>query len=254
MVQTPVRTTTTTELANLAIDLIRQAGCEYGDIRLCKYRSQSLTARDRSLTNLADNVSSGFGVRVLFMGAWGFAASHRKTPEEVTRIVALAVDIAKGSHLSQQEPVRLVPVQSYQDSYITPIDINPFEIPIGEKAELLLNINEQLLSYGERGIKKAYSYLRFNQEDKTFASTEGSLIQQTIYRSYPGFGCSAIANGDAQSRSYERPPLNIGYEHIDKQDLLCNINRVAEEAIEKVNSPEGPSGIRSNLILKPTNL
>lgn len=119
---------------------------------------------------------------------------------------------------------------------------------------MLLHLNEQLLSDGEHGVKKAYSFLRFAREDKTFASTAGSLIEQTIYRSYPGFGCQAIANGDAQSRSYERPPLNIGYEHIDAQDLLSQVERVAQEAIEKVHAPKGPQGIRSTLILKPTNL
>ncbi|MBD1897054.1 TldD/PmbA family protein [Coleofasciculus sp. FACHB-129] len=244
----------TTELSELAIDLIRKAGCEYGDVRFCSYRTQNLYARDRSLSNLSDNVNSGFGVRVLLDGAWGFAASHNKTPAEVARIVALAVDIAKASRLSQLTRVQLVPVEAHRDTYITPIQIDPFTVPIAEKAELLLNVNEQLLNYGDRGIKKAYSYLSFSREDKTFASTEGSLIQQTIYRSYPGFGCTAIANGDAQSRSYERPPLNIGYEHIDQSDILSQVDRVAEEAMEKVHAPVGPSGVRSSLILKPTNL
>ncbi|MBD1880902.1 TldD/PmbA family protein [Coleofasciculus sp. FACHB-T130] len=244
----------TTELSELAINLIRKAGCEYGDVRFCSYRTQNLYARDRSLSNLSDNVNSGFGVRVLLDGAWGFAASHNKTPAEVARIVALAVDIAKASRLSQLTRVQLVPVEAHRDTYITPIQIDPFTVPIAEKAELLLNVNEQLLNYGDRGIKKAYSYLSFSHEDKTFASTEGSLIHQTIYRSYPGFGCTAIANGDAQSRSYERPPLNIGYEHIDQSDILSQVERVAEEAIEKVHAPVGPSGIRSTLILKPTNL
>jgi len=253
MVQAPALIATT-DLAPLAIDLIRQTGCEYGDVRLCTYRSQNLTARDRTLNQLADNVSSGFGVRVLLDGAWGFAASYNKTPAEVERIVALAVNIAKASRLSQQTRVQLAPVQAYRDTYITPITIDPFTIPITEKAELLLHLNEQLLSYSARGIKKAYSYLRFTREDKTFASTEGSIIQQTIYRSYPGFGCTAVANGDAQSRSYEHPPLNKGYEHIDADDLLAQVDRVALEAIEKVNAPKGPQGIRTNLILKPTNL
>jgi TldD protein len=193
-------------------------------------------------------------VRVLLDGAWGFAASPHKTPAEVERIVALAVEIAKGSRLSQQTPVQLAPVEAYRDTYITPIEIDPFTIPITEKADLLLQLNEQLLSYSERGIKKAYSFLGFTREDKTFASTEGSLIQQTIYRSYPGFGCTAIANGDAQSRNYERPPLNKGYEHINPNDLLNQVERVAVDAIEKVYAPKSPSGIRSTLILKPTNL
>ena len=253
MVQAPALIATT-DLAILAIDLICKAGCEYGDVRFCTYRFQNLYASDRSLSNLADNISSGFGVRVLLDGAWGFAASHNKTPAEVQRIVALAVDIARGSRLSQQTRVQLAPTEVYRDTYITPIEIDPFSVPITEKAELLLHINEQLLSYSERGIKKAYSSLSFAHEDKTFASTEGSLIHQTIYRSYPGFGCTAIANGDAQSRSYERPPLNLGYEHINKLDLLNQVNRVAEEAIEKVHAPVGPSGIRTTLILKPTNL
>jgi TldD protein len=253
MVQAPARMTAK-ELATLAIALIRQAGCEYGDIRICTYRHQNLTARDRSLNNLSDHVSSGFGVRVLLNGAWGFAASGRKTPEEIGRIVTLALEIAKGSHLTQQEPARLVPVEAYRDSYLTPIETDPLEIPIAEKAELLLGINERLLAYGDRGIKKAYSFLRFTKEEKTFASTEGSLIEQTFYRSYPGFGCTAIANGDAQERTYERPPLNIGYEHIDKDDLLGNVERVAEEAIAKVHAPASDINGRTTLILKPTNL
>ena len=253
MVQAPKKIATE-ELAKQAIDLIRQAGCEYGEIRICNYRTQRLMARDRSLSRLSDDISSGFGVRVLHNGAWGFAASHNKTPQEIARIVALAVDIAKGSHLTQQAPVKLVPVEAYQDTYITPIEIDPFAISIEEKAKILLDINEKLLTYQDKGIKKAHSFLSFTKEEKTFASTVGSLIKQTIYRSYPGYGCTAIKNGDAQSRSYDRHPLNIGYEHIDKEDLLSNIDRVATEAIEKVEAPEAPSGIHTNLILKPSNL
>ncbi len=253
MVQAPVNPSIH-HFANLAIDLIQKAGCEYGDIRFCRDRNQSLYAIDRSLNNLTDQENSGFGVRVLLKGAWGFAASHRQSPEEIIRVVNLAVEIAKGSRLSQQNPVRLVPVQAYQDSYITPIQIDPFSIPISEKAELLLAINDRLLQYQDRGIKKTNAYLRFSQETKLFASTEGSRIEQTIYRSHSGYGCTAVANGDAQVRNYERPPLNIGYEDIDQADLFNNIERVAEEALEKVHAPKGPSGIKTTLILKPTNL
>ena len=253
MVQAPVQKNTK-ELAIQAIDLIRGAGCEYGDIRLCNYRKQSLSARDRSLNRLSDNVSSGFGIRVLLNGAWGFVASHRITSQEITRIVNLAIDTAKGSRLTQQEPVRLVPVAAYQDRYTTPILIDPFAVSIQEKADLLLEINEQLLSYGDQGIKKAYSFLSFTKEDKIFASTVGSMIEQTIYRSYPGMGCTAIANGDAKGRNYERPPLNIGYEHINSEDLLSNTERVAHEAVEKVHAPEFSGEGKTTLILKPSNL
>lgn len=254
MVQTPASPTKSEELAKLAIDLIRQAGCEYGDIRLCTYRNQSLGASDRSLNRLSDNVSSGFGVRVLLDGAWGFAASHRRTAAEIERIVNLAVVTAKGSRLTQQEPIKLVPVAAYQDRYTTPIKIDPFDVPIQEKAELLLNINDKLLAHEVEGIKKAYSFLRFTKEEQLFASTVGSVIEQTIYRSYPGMGCTAIVNGDAQGRNYEGTPLNIGYEHVDTADLLANVDRIAAEAVEKVYAPELEGDRYTNLILKPTNL
>ncbi len=45
MVQAPQKTTAP-ELANLAVKLIEQVGCEYGDIRLCNYRTQNLSDRD----------------------------------------------------------------------------------------------------------------------------------------------------------------------------------------------------------------
>jgi TldD protein len=102
MVQTPLAITNQTSLAQLAIQLIKQAGCEYGDIRICRYRKQNLTATDRSLNNLSDQINSGFGIRVLWKGSWGFAASHEQTPEEITRIVQLAVEIAKGSYLTNK--------------------------------------------------------------------------------------------------------------------------------------------------------
>ena len=253
MVQAPILQTDQ-GLVIFAVDLIRSLGCEYGDIRICHYRRQNLSARDRSLTRLADNVSSGFGIRVLLEGSWGFVASHLISLEEITRVVKLAVETAKGSKLTQHNPIKLAPVDAYQDKYTTPIQIDPFEIPIQEKAELLLNINEQFLSYGDQGIKKAYSFLSFGKEEKIFASTVGSVIEQTIYRSFPGMGCTAIANGDAKGRSYERPPLNIGYEHINSVDLLGNIERVANEAIEKVYAPELATEGATTLILKPSNL
>ncbi|MBW4697008.1 MAG: TldD/PmbA family protein [Aphanocapsa lilacina HA4352-LM1] len=242
------------ELAALAIDRLRRTGCEYGEVRFTGEHTQRLTARDRSMDELSERRSSGFGVRVLLDGAWGFAASHRLGAEQVERTVALAVETARASRLAQNTRVRLVPVVPERGSYITPIKVDPFSVPVEKKAQLLLEINEQLLRYGDQGIRKVRSFLRFGREEKLFASTEGALIEQTIYRSYPGFSCTAVANGDAQERSYERPPLNIGYEHIDAADLMAQTERVATEAIQKVRAPRGPQGVRSTLLLKPSHL
>ncbi|AGY58613.1 TldD/PmbA family protein [Gloeobacter kilaueensis] len=242
------------DLAQLAVDLIYKAGCEYGDVRFASYRNQRLTASDRSLAELSDRTSSGFGVRVLWRGAWGFAASHRRTPEEVKRVVDLAVLTAQASRTTLKQPAQLVTAPVQQGHYTTPIRQDPFEVTVEEKARLLLELNERLLSFAHQGIRKARSFLRLGREEKLFINSEGTRIQQTLYRSYPGFSCTAVAEGDAQERSYERPPLNIGYEHVDAADLFSQVERVANEAIEKVRAPRASQGGRTHLILKPSHL
>ncbi|MDB9314518.1 hypothetical protein PN462_15505 [Spirulina sp. CS-785/01] len=47
-----------------------------------------LYARDRSLSNLSDKISSGLGVPVLYNRSWGFAASPQKTPAEIRRLIS----------------------------------------------------------------------------------------------------------------------------------------------------------------------
>ncbi|WP_448570389.1 TldD/PmbA family protein [Trichothermofontia sp.] len=257
MVRAPVARSTSvpaTDLAAHAIAQMQQAGCEYGDIRVRCDRHQSLLAYDRSLGQLSDHESCGFGVRVLWEGAWGFAASPHRTLAEVERVVALAIAIAQGSRLSQQHRVHLAPVAAYRDDYVTPIALDPFAVPVETKAELLLTITDRLLRYSDRGLKKASASLRFTRTEQWFASTEGAQIHQVLYRSHAGFRATAIAAGDAQSRSYERPPLNRGYEHIDATDLLAQIERVATEAIAKVQAPRGPQGEPLTLILTPAHL
>lgn len=244
---------TAADLADLAVAEIRRAGCEYGDIRLCVDRRQQLTARDRSLSGLADRVSAGFGVRVLHRGAWGFAASPTRTPAAVRQAVAQAVAIAEGSRRSRREPVQLVPVAAYRDRYETPIARDPFAVPLETQTELLLELTDRLLAWGDRGVKKAWASLRFDRSEKYFASTVGSQIEQLLYRAHAAMGCTAIADGDAQSRSYERPPLNCGYEQADPDDLRAQCDRLAAEAAEKVRAPEMESG-RKTLLLKPSHL
>ncbi len=246
--------TTPTELAQLAVDRLSQAGCDYGDIRVCTEFQQRLGARDRSLHLLQDSSSQGFGVRALVGGAWGFAASPEQTPEAIARTVDQAVAIARASRLSQRQPVGLAPATPHRDTYVTPIVTDPWAVPLTTKVELLLALTEGMLTAGHPEIKRAWAQLSFSREAKVFASTEGALIDQTIYRSHPACGCVAVGDGDAQSRSYERSPLNCGYEHIDHADLLGQVERLAAEAVEKLRAPEGPANETTTLILLPTNL
>src|SRR5688500_1595024 len=57
-----------------ALQAARDAGASYADIRIADYRTQAMRAREQRIISVSDDTSSGFGVRVIANGTWGFAA------------------------------------------------------------------------------------------------------------------------------------------------------------------------------------
>ena len=70
-------------LAELALAEARKAAAAYADIRINRYRQESIATREKQVHEVARMQSFGFGVRVLVNGAWGFAASREVTPQSV---------------------------------------------------------------------------------------------------------------------------------------------------------------------------
>src|SRR6185436_5093024 len=83
------------DLADLALSAAKKLGASYADIRINRYRHESIFTREQQVQNVSRTQDFGAGVRVLVKGAWGFAASHLVTPESVRRITAQAVEIAR---------------------------------------------------------------------------------------------------------------------------------------------------------------
>ena len=85
------------DLLKLACDIAARAGCQFADARYLDIRGQRLSSRDHALSGCNDSEDSGFGVRVLYRGAWGFASSPCYRADEVERVVDDALGIAKAS-------------------------------------------------------------------------------------------------------------------------------------------------------------
>lgn len=239
------------ELAELALDTAKFKGASYADIRLCRNRNQYIFGRDKRIETTADTEDAGFGIRAIVNGAWGFASSFRLEKEEIQRIAALAVEVAKASSRLLKQPVELVPEPAYQDHWQSPIQKNPFKIPMEKKIDLILRINEEMLKVD--GIKVATAFLNFNEIAKYFASTEGSFIEQDLMFTYPNFTAVAVGAGDSQTRSIQVPPEQKGYELIESVDWIEKARKTAEEAVQKLKSKEGTAG-KKDLILMPSHL
>jgi TldD protein len=188
-------------------------------------------------------------------GAWGFAASRELTQEEVVRVAREAVAQARANASAMRRPVELAPGEVHRDaSWTTPIREDPFAVSIEDKVALLLSANEAAL--GVRGARFVTSSLFFAREEKMFANTDGSFIQQTLHRVYPQMNVTAVAadNSDFQTRmSTDVQPMGRGYEHVREARLLENASRWAEEAVQKIAAKPVEPG-RYDLVLLPSHL
>src|SRR5688572_14228169 len=249
-------------LAGVALGEAKKRKATYCDIRINRYRDQTIgvrlnpergTGKTLEVPSVSDNESFGFGVRVIVDGAWGFAASPVVTPEEIARITAEAVTVARANAEVKGRPLVLAPVKAYKDRWVAPHERNPFEVPMGEKLELLREAAAEIKK--GKQVFSAVGSVYFHSEDKYFASSEGSSIQQFIVQTFPQITANSVdlSRGISQLRSYGPAPLLTGYEHLAKANLKENAQRVREEVAEHLAAPPVRAG-KKDLVLLPSHL
>lgn len=241
------------DLLQRALDTAKQKGASYADVRINRYLRQSINTREKRVTNISNSESFGVGVRVLVDGTWGFAASREVTADEIDRVGAQAVAIAKANRIAQAKPVVLAPVKAYRDTWQTPTTKDPFKVPTQNKVDLLLAINEAALKV--KGAAFCSSSMAFVKEEKFFASTEGSEIEQIIIREMPTFTVTAVDRqaGKFKTRNSLAEPIGTGYEWIENYPWLDEAQKAAEQAVMKLSAKSVDPGTY-DLILAPSNL
>ncbi len=243
------------ELAMRALDAAKSAGAEYADVRISQNRSQAIQTREHRVQSLSDSETFGFGVRVLVKGAWGFAASRYLKADEMVRVARQAVAQAQANRAALERPVVLAPVTpTANGTWRGPAEIDPFEVAIEEKVALLLDANSAALKVA--GAKFVNSGMFFLREEKTLATSDGTYVVQTIFRSQPQVTVTAVAPdfSDFQSRqSNDIQPMGRGYEHVRDAKLVENATRWATEAVQKLAAKSVDVG-RYDLVLHPTHL
>lgn len=243
------------ELADRALNLAQLKGASYADIRLVRRERQAISVKNGQVSGLVQDEDQGFGVRVIADGAWGFASSSVATPQEVERIAALAVQIAKASALTKTKDVQIGPPIVHQASYRTPVRLDPFQVSLEDKLALLMAADAEMRAVA--GVVVAKGSLEAIRETKVFASSEGSYIEQEIIETGAGLEANAVGQGEVQKRSYPnsfgRHQGTRGYELVQELDLLGNARRIGEEAVALLSAPQCPSVV-STLILDSTQL
>jgi TldD protein len=231
------------DLAGRALETSTSRGASYADVRFEVARSERIEVRNGVVATLADAISTGFGVRALVDGAWGFASSADTSDAGVDATAARAVSIARASAAIGRRRIGAAPSRAYADAFATPMQRDPAEIPLGERVALLLDA-ERLL-HGPPEIAVGRAWLDLWRADKYFYSTIGSRIAQQIRQTGAGLAAMAIGNDDVQIRTY---PGDVGlyqsggWEIVDAARLLDGAPRIAAEAAQLLRAPQCPSG------------
>jgi TldD protein len=256
-------------LANIALNAATSAGASYCDVRIGRYMRQFVITREAKVQNVVNTESLGAGVRVIANGTWGFAATSDLTNAGIVKAAKEAVAIAKANSVSQTKPVQLAAVKGVGDvNWATPISKNAMEVPIKEKVDLLLSVNAAAMTGGASFVN---SMLFLVNEQKYFASTDGSYIDQDVHRIWPTFTVTAIdkTTGKFRTRDSFSSPMGMGYEYLDGERSIVLPNGVsvysdsynmvedakaaAEQAQLKLKAPSVKPG-KYDLVLDPSHL
>ena len=229
------------DLLQQACELATLQGCQFADARYLDIQKQRVMSRDQALSGCNDSEDRGFGVRVLYKGAWGFACSPNYCADEVSRVVTLALQIARASarapraggvHWAPEAPIEL----SFRSHCVR----DPFAVSLEEKADLLVSANEIMLQNGS--VKRAQGYLLFKRVQRWYVNSEGSQLHSDVTSSESVIWAIAVGNDDFQERNWKAPSSNRGFEAYDKAEFEREAERVAAEAEEKLSARLAPEG------------
>ena len=234
-----------------ALNAAKDAGASYADVRIGRYRRQTIATRERQITGVNDTESFGMGVRTIVNGAWGFAATNKLTKDGVVAIARESARLARASRPAMKRPVVLAPAPVVKGEWKTPIVRDPLDVPLEEKVALLFATNEAALKV--RGIRFVTSGLQLLREVKQYGNSEGTMTTQTFVRVGPSFMATAVGPQGVQQYEEELAPRGAGWEYVAALDMPGNAAKWAEIAVEKVGARSVEPG-RYDLIINPQNL
>lgn len=241
--------------ADFILNHLKKYPLDYAEVRFTNTEIQEIQVKNGILQELNQDSDSGYGIRVLFRGGWGFASFDHFDEERMLATADLAVEIARSTIVNRKTAIKLAPEPVHQDQWICDYDVDPFTIPLGKKIELLNNLDAILRDH--EAIKVAQSGLYFKKHESWFFNSEGTEINQLNILSGSGYSATAVGNGDVQVRSY---PASFGgqykqggYEVIEALNLLENAPKTRDEAVALLSAEVCPSGT-FDLILHPNQL
>jgi TldD protein len=243
-------------LAAAALSRARDFGVTHADFRFERVRYQHLSVRDGNLQGAEDAEDLGFAVRVVHRGAWGFAAGVALTTDEAVKVAEQAVNVALVAAEMTRLLVELADEPVHDDvAWCSAYDVDPFSVPIGDKAALLEDWTGRLV--GSDGVEHARASLQHVHENKFYADLAGTTTTQQRVRLQPFVEAYGSRGDRFDSMATIAPPVGRGWEYLSGGDGAWDFDAELAELpallAEKLAAPSVSAG-RYDLVIDPSNL
>ncbi|MFZ2492505.1 MAG: TldD/PmbA family protein, partial [Thermoanaerobaculia bacterium] len=195
------------------------------------------------------------GIRVLVGNGWGFAASSDTSEASLRRTAVRALEVASASNLAATHEVVLSDVAPHVAQWSSTYEIDPWSIPLEKKIDHLLASTEPMRT--DDRIHQVSGEISCYRQEKIFASSIGSFIEQTTTEMGGGLEAVAIEGSEFQRRTYPNAfggdYQAEGWEFIERLDLPGRALTVRDEALALLRAPKAPAG-RFDLIVGSSQL
>jgi TldD protein len=232
------------------IKRITDKGAEYVDARFyLDGSSEMLVLYDGNLEANDTSFQSGVGVRALYGGAWGFAATS--DPAELEATFDQALLNARTASRLVEVPLSMGHRDGHISSYASPVDIDPIDVGLEQKLAFLQGVDAALT---EDWILRRVVWAQIQRKHVKFWSSEGTEIDQRLTNCFAQMMVMALdEDGQMQRRShmlYTTGEGSRGWEMLTNPVLFeDNAVRIKFELGELVKAPPLEHGRRSVILL-----
>jgi TldD protein len=229
---------------------ISSEGASYVDTRYyLDDSSETLLLYDGDLEANDTTVQSGIGVRVLWDGAWGFAATS--DPSGLEACFDKAAMNARTASRLVKVPLSMGIGEPVKGSYTSPVEIDPFSVSLQDKLTFLTRLDNDLK---DDFILKRMVYANFQKKKIHFQNSEGSEISKEIVSVFGTIMAMALdSDGEMQRRSmslYSTGDGTAGWNMMTNPDLFSDhASRVKLELGELIKAESLEYGRRSVILL-----
>ena len=239
------------DLCEAAVDAALGAGASYADARAVVRRVARRSDEERPRRDVSDVESEGIGVRVLVDGAWGFAGDRPPRRRRRRDAALRACEFARAAP-GRHRDARSRRSRRTAARYRTPVERDPFAVPLTEKIDLCLRAEEGMRHADvkvTRGVRRAPSAsTRCSSPPRApRSSRRSSSAAAGSTRSPPPTTCSQIRSYPSAHGGRQRQG---GWEFVEDLGLDREAPRVGEQAAALLRAASARAG-ETTVVLAP---